>query len=63
MVSRNVESGLKTNYECAEKQYLFYKFFYILQLLLKMVSLSDCQLLLNRKNIRVTVEHLEQNTT
>lgn len=40
MVSRNVESGLKTDYECAEKQYLFYKFFYILQLLLKMVSLS-----------------------
>lgn len=28
MVSRNVESGLKTNYECAEKQYLFDKFFY-----------------------------------
>lgn len=28
MVSRNVESGLKTDYECAEKQYLFDKFFY-----------------------------------
>lgn len=35
MVSRNVESGLKTNYECAEKQYLFYKFFYIFTVVIK----------------------------